>query len=590
MDYQRNNLDKASSPYLKQHQDNPVWWQEWNADVVAHARKDNKPIFVSVGYSTCHWCHVMADEVFASPEAAAVLNRDFVSIKVDREQRPDIDRFLIALSFAATGTSGWPLNAFLTPDLRAITALTYIPLRPRHGMPGFIDILSRIKSAYEQKADAFQHFELPLYSSEQLKGEIDPILLDTFDLEHGGTPGAPKFPPHSLLIFSLYYLAAFPNPRLRDAVETTLDIMLSRGLHDHLQGGFFRYCVDKDWTIPHFEKMLYDQALLLWAYALAFQLTKKPAYGECCERLIKCLEESFASGTLFFTGHDADTRHREGDVYLWEENELLAILGKAEYETFKSVYTIIPEGNYEGKHHLVKLSRLPIGHIETKLLNNRKTRPQPFVDRKILTDLNCLTGIAYIHAGRALERKDYSQKAVAILTELLKRHFKNDALCHSSFDGVAQKEQYLQDYASLLLFITYLHEETGGGYADHLQVFYDKLLNFKTDSLWIESENPDFLTIPSETIDYSHPASASLAELALIRAETLLDVPASPRDFHEPLTNSFLNISTLISNGLFHLIRSPQPLPWAEIPINSIQLTNNELMVCYKGSCKKRLP
>jgi uncharacterized protein YyaL (SSP411 family) len=588
MDFNRNNLDRSSSPYLRQHQSNPIWWQEWDAKVVEYARKNNKPLFVSVGYATCHWCHVMAEEVFNSPEAAEMLNRDFVSVKVDREQRPDIDRFMISLSYAATGTSGWPLNAFLTPEMKAITALTYIPLRPREGVPGFVEILPRIKSFYEQNAENINYFEMPLYTSSTVPGNFEETLISTYDLEHGGTPNAPKFPPHSLLLFSLYYHKTSGDIRLKAAIEKTLDMMLLRGLNDHLQGGFYRYCVDEEWTIPHFEKMLYDQALLLWIYSLAYKSLKKSPYEGCVHRIIKCLEESFESDGLFFTGHDADTNHREGEFYLWDEQELRDILGEKDYERFSNIYEISIKGNFEGKNHLVKRIAVNLDDIENKLLEIRRKRDEPFVDKKILTDLNCLTGIGYIHAYRCLNDRSLLKKAENIFAELMKHHFIDDSLFHSSFGNIVQKNEFMQDYAAMLLFVTYLQEETRE-YHEHLQLFYDKLLNFKRDGLWIESDNPDFFTMPSDTIDHSHPSSASVAELAISRTELLQKQSLPEREYHEPLSNSFLNISTLLSKGLFHTVKTPAKIEWSQLPINSIQIRDNELNVCYKNSCKKEL-
>ncbi len=269
--YRRNNLDRSASPYLRQHRDNPVWWQEWSADVLAAAAARKKPLFVSVGYSTCHWCHVMAGEAFSDPATAEFLNRHFICVKVDRETRPDIDQYLMRFLLAQSGSGGWPLNVFLTPDLRPVFALTYAPARAGAGMPPLAALAERVLDYLTPPvADVRPFASRPGEARGGCRGQRAGRAAGraTTPCTAASARGQ-KFPPHSTLLFMLYRLCLGADPELAAACRLTLDAMRLGGLHDHLQGGIFRYCVDPEWTIPHFEKMLYDQAMALWCFALA---------------------------------------------------------------------------------------------------------------------------------------------------------------------------------------------------------------------------------------------------------------------------------------------------------------------------------
>ncbi|MBE0678302.1 MAG: thioredoxin domain-containing protein, partial [Bacteroidales bacterium] len=321
--WHRNNLDSSSSPYLRQHAGNPIWWQEWNSETLAHAAAENKPVLVSVGYATCHWCHVMAGEAFSDPETADYLNANFVSIKTDREQRPDIDQYMMNFIQAQTGSGGWPLNVFLTPGLKPVHALTYAPVRTSGNRYSFLHIAQAVIEFIEQRGDNIMSFsrseqEAPLADAEQLTESLG----EYFDSEFGGFGAGQKFPPHSTLLFMLYHMAVNDEAKAAEKtsveegaedltsedvtsgeyksngetgtvsqiVTTTLDTMMMRGLNDHLQGGIYRYCVDREWTIPHFEKMLYDQAMALWSYSLAYRVTAREHYRTMAEKIVKSLD------------------------------------------------------------------------------------------------------------------------------------------------------------------------------------------------------------------------------------------------------------------------------------------------------------
>ena len=320
MSVARNNLDLANSPYLRQHAENPVWWQEWSAEILEYARKTDRIVFVSVGYSTCHWCHVMAREAFSDETCATILNRHFVPVKVDREQRPDIDHYLMSFLVATTGSGGWPLNAFLTPEGHPFFAMTYASTEPRFHLPAFDDILGRVREFFGENRDRIAPFELnaehsgvdgairkvlahddggeaeagdgpasvAMISDEDESQAIERVdeLERAFDRVHAGFGQSQKFPPHSALLYLQHACAAGLSEQAGEMARETLDAMMTRGLHDHLQGGFFRYTVDREWTIPHFEKMLYDQAMLLWNYAVASRLFGSSGYRETAAGIV----------------------------------------------------------------------------------------------------------------------------------------------------------------------------------------------------------------------------------------------------------------------------------------------------------------
>jgi uncharacterized protein YyaL (SSP411 family) len=585
----RNNLDKAVSPYLRQHKDNPVWWQEWSEKALAYARETGKFIFVSVGYATCHWCHVMAKEAFSDPEVAAYLNEHFVSIKVDREMRPDIDHFLMSYLVAVQGQGGWPLNAFLTPGLRPLYALTYAPLRSREGLPDFLEILKQIKKFHDQNTESVEAFSVPVpVSVPRSENEVSLRLQQDFDPEYAGFGMGQKFPSFCTLLFMLSYGEAARDTALLRMCTLTLDRMAQGGLHDHLQGGFFRYCVDREWTIPHFEKMLYDQAMALWVYSQAFRVLNRPDYGKIAEKILRCLDETFAENGLYLSALDADTDHEEGVTYLWGEDQLRTLLTPEEFERFRTVYRMSAGGNFEGRNHLLKKGKASVQDIEEKLLCERRERKQPEADKKLITSQNALAGIALIHAYRFLGRRDCLEKSRLLAHQLMKGHIRKGRLAHSSCGGVLQREEFLQDVAGLLLLLTYLHEEDGA-YDEEIRIFEKKLQGFKSGEGWLEIRQNDFGEIPDESIDQPAPSGVSMAELAQVRVGILKSADISPGNFKEPHWNDFFNYAVLIRNGYFHVLTTPERLPWQTLPTLSIQLRGKEFRDCYRGACRTTL-
>jgi uncharacterized protein YyaL (SSP411 family) len=581
IDFNRNNLDLSASPYLQQHKDNPIFWQEWNKDSLAYAKEHNKQIFVSIGYATCHWCHVMASEAFSNQQVADYLNEHFVSIKVDREQRPDIDQYFMQFIQRTRGQGGWPLNAWMTADQKPIVALTYVSTVPKYGMPAFIEVLKQIKE--KGFATEFDPNEEPEDKPGFEIHDLERMLLSYADEEFGGFNQKQKFPPHNTLLFLLNRYSISPNDDSKRLIEQTLHAMANRGLHDHLQGGFYRYCVDKQWIIPHFEKMLYDQAMLLWVYSLAYKQFQEPMYKVVAERIIKSLEETFRSGDLYISAHDADTAHVEGDTYVWEHEELQNIFSEDEYKAFCKRYEIEDGTNFEGKIHLLQKGDFECDELEDKLLDVRIKREQPFADRKLVSSWNSLAGIALVVASRAFEEPAYLDRAQLLFDELMDKHFEDCKIVHSSLDGKLQTEEFLEDYAALLLFTTYLHEERGG--LESMMNQLEEKIDTFNDGDWIESHNDDFLMIRAERFDHPAPSSVGMTEMALLRKHILLDESYSEKAYMAPYSHDFINWSSLISNGLSNVVHAPERIDWKNLPVNTIRVRSKQLSLCKEQKC-----
>jgi len=354
-------------------------------------------------------------------------------------------------------------------------------------------------------------------------------------------------------------------------VEHTLDAMALRGLHDHLQGGFYRYCVDRAWTMPHFEKMLYDQAMLLWEYAAAYKVLGKEHYKEIVQKIIVSL--GTFGDDLYVSSHDADTDHHEGQTYLWSEDEITQALTEEERKQFYNVYLIV-----EG--HLLKKKPIYL-ELEKKLLAIRIKRAQPFVDKKIITSWNAILGVGLVIASRYTGAG--LEKAETLFKRLLEKHYKDGRLCHSSLHHV-QSEAFLEDYASVLLLATYLYEETGK-HRDIIEELAKKLLVYKKDE-WMEITQDDFRSVRADTRDHPTPSAVSLAEMALLRKKILFDEPYEPLAYKGGLDHDFYNLAASISEGNWHIIHSPEKIDWKKLPLNCIQVRSKQIQGCYAMRCE----
>ena len=586
LDLFRNNLDKSSSPYLRQHAKNPIWWQEWSSEIIEEAIRRNKPLFVSVGYATCHWCHVMAADAFSDRVTAEYLNQHFICIKVDRETRPDIDQFLMHFITAQNGSGGWPLNVFLTPDIHPIFALTYAPGHGSGSISPFLDITKKVYDYYINHRDKilpFQAVEKPPSIIEEKM--IAKNLLTYFDFVEGGFGGAQKFPPHTTLLYLLYLLCVEKNKNIWKMCSITLDAMRLRGLNDHLQGGIFRYCVDSKWTIPHFEKMLYDQVMALWCYALAYRVMDKKAYKAMAENILRCLEECFKDNGLYISAYDADTEHIEGATYIWKYDELKEFLSAEEFHRLSESYFIFPEGNFNGAIHLIRKNDLPLRDIEKKLLAKRNQRIQPDKDNKTLCGINALVAIAMLQAARFLGKPELEARAVQIIKSLLERFWDGKTLAHSLSNGITQKQNFLFDGACMLIAITMLNENDENWYTP-MRAMSEYVKSFQEGEKWVESRSEDFQTIYASWFDHPIPSSASLAEMGLTRAGLLKGKGFRPEVYRQPYHADFYNLAAMLRNGLFHLYTTKKVVNWNKLPPNSLQMRGKPETDCYRGVCR----
>ena len=467
-----NRLADETSPYLLQHKDNPVAWLPWGEEAFARARAENKPILVSIGYSACHWCHVMERESFEDERVAEQMNEHFVCVKVDREERPDVDAIYMEAVQAMTGHGGWPLNAFITPDGVPFYAGTYYPPQPRQGMPAWTQVLAGVAKAWhEQRAEIEENAGriVPrLQGAAQLEApdqEFDPRTLDeavatlrrTYDPQHGGWGRAPKFPAASVIEFLL-------RRGEREMALHTLRRMASGGMYDQIGGGFARYSVDEAWVIPHFEKMLYDNALLARAYLHAWQVSDEPLFRRVCEETLDwAIRELRQDEGGFASALDADSEGVEGKFYVWTPDEMVAVLGEERGRTATEHFGLTRPPNFEGRWNPIRATSDPpdLAGVKRELYAARARRVWPGLDDKRLTAWNALMIGALADAGAVLARKDYLDAARACATFLLRDMRDADGRLLRTYNrGRAKIPAFLEDHAFLLDALLTLYEAT----------------------------------------------------------------------------------------------------------------------------------
>jgi uncharacterized protein YyaL (SSP411 family) len=502
-----NRLSRESSPYLRQHAHNPVDWYPWGAEALERARQLERPIFLSIGYSACHWCHVMEHESFENEEIAKILNEQFVSIKVDREERPDLDQIYMASVQMLTGSGGWPMSVFLTPDLKPFTGGTYFPPDDRYGRPGFKKVLLHIaeiwqtrRAEVEEAAEQITGHLRDFGRLELEEGALDDTTLRlalsglerAFDTRYGGFGQAPKFPHPMDLRLLLRCWKRFDDPQALEMVRVSLDHMAMGGIYDHLGGGFARYSTDERWFAPHFEKMLYDNALLVPCYLEMYQATGELFYREIAEETLNwVLREMTSPEGPFYSTLDADSEGEEGKFYVWTAAEIEQVLGKDEAELFGSVYCVEADGNWEHDNNILhraktftqsaRLLGLSEADLRTrldaarrKLFEARARRVRPGLDDKVLTSWNGLMIGALAQAARVLDRRDYADAAVRAADFLLTR-MRSSPLSQSGGEGSGVRglllrtwsagnepklNAYLEDYSFLLDGLVSLYEST----------------------------------------------------------------------------------------------------------------------------------
>jgi uncharacterized protein len=477
-----NQLAQSASPYLLQHKDNPVHWQEWSAAAFVEARERDVPVLLSIGYSACHWCHVMAHESFEDEATAAQMNNGYVCIKVDREERPDLDAVYMDATVAMTGQGGWPMTCFLTPDGEPFHCGTYFPPTPRHGMPSFSQLLAAVSDAWTNRrsevltAGASVVAELERAAGALPTGAVDAAVLDAaaavvlrdFDAEHGGFGGAPKFPPAMVLEALLRHHERTGDEQVLAVVQGTADRMARGGIHDQLAGGFSRYSVDAGWVVPHFEKMLYDNALLLRMYGHLYRATGSALALRVAESTARFLLTALRTDEGgFASALDADTEGVEGLTYAWTPAQLTEVLGDEDGAWAAQLLTVTPAGTFEHGSSVLQLLANPEdtarwSSVQAALLAARAERPQPGRDDKVVTAWNGLAITTLAEAGAALGRDDWVAAAVGCAEHLLATHMVDGRLRRSSLGGaVGTAAGVLDDHASFALGLFAVHQATG---------------------------------------------------------------------------------------------------------------------------------
>lgn len=586
-----NHLIHEKSPYLLQHAHNPVNWYPWGEEAFALAKKEDKPIFLSIGYATCHWCHVMERESFENPEIAALMNETFVNIKVDREELPEVDSIYMEFAQAIMSSAGgWPLNVILTPDLKPFFAVTYLPPKSNRGFIGIDQFTQQIKTLWKsderailvsqadkivelfKKAAKSSGEDLP--TEEQIQGAAQ-LFFDIADPVYGGIKGEPKFPLGYQTNFLLQYSKAKKDSRALFYVDLTLDMMSRGGIFDQLGGGFSRYSVDEKWKIPHFEKMLYDNALLAEAYVQAWKFTQKHLFAHVLGKLLNyILRDMYHPEGGFYSGEDADSEGAEGRYYTWTLEEIESTLPSPDAKIFSQFYGMTPEGNFEGRNvmhvntplkEIADLLKVPydvlerkIEELNQKMLERRNQRPRPFKDDKIITSWNGLMIDAFAKAGFALKEPRYLEAAVKS-AQFLKNHlWKEGKLLRRYRDGEAKFPAVLDDYAFLIKALLTLFEVGAGTewleWALQLNDILEKEFKSNGGAYFQIQQDPALLIRRCEFYDGAEPSGNAVQTENLLRLYQFTQTEKYLRQAEDVLKAAKSYIEAFPPGATYHLI------------------------------------
>ncbi|MDK2827155.1 MAG: uncharacterized protein PWQ44_2335 [Methanolobus sp.] len=572
-DCKYNRLKDEKSPYLLQHSKNPVDWYPWGDEAFKKAKEEDKPIFLSVGYSTCHWCHVMERESFENDSVAELLNGSFISIKVDREERPDIDNIYMAVCQAITGRGGWPLTILMTPDRKPFYAATYIPRESRYGVPGMLEMLPAISRLWKSKrhelldsAEAIidavsednreKNKDIRTVNKEFLRKTFDQ-LYSIFDEEYAGFGRAPKFPTVHNLTFLLRYWRRTGNALALEMVERTLEAMRMGGIYDHIGYGVHRYSTDRQWLLPHFEKMLYDQAMMVITLSEAYQATANPEYKNTAMEILSYLERDMTSPEGgFYSAEDADSEGVEGKFYLWTAAEIEEILGKEHAEIFSKIFNVRNEGNFAEEHSnnltgnnilytTESIQNIRIWNGEhgdyilrsieksrKKLFNEREKRVHPSKDDKILTDWNGLTIAAFSKAAQAFDNEEYTIAATKAVNFFMENLTDTDGkMKHRYRDGEVAIDAFLEDYAFFTWGLIELYQTTFHiNYLEHALKLTNYLIAHFHDKenggfFHTSDEAEEMIFRSKEVYDGAIPSGNSVTAMNLLRLAKITGNP-----------------------------------------------------------------
>jgi len=545
-----NRLAQATSPYLLQHKHNPVDWWTWGPEALAEAKRSNRPILLSVGYAACHWCHVMAHESFEDEATAQVMNELFVNIKVDREERPDIDQIYMNALHLLGEQGGWPLTMFLTPRAEPVWGGTYFPKESRFGRPAFVDVLREVARLFREEPSRIEQNRAALLSRLADKArpagkvivglkELDAGAMQVgnmFDQVNGGLRGAPKFPQPAILEMLWRAGLRTGDARFFETVEHSLERMSEGGIYDHLGGGFSRYSVDERWLVPHFEKMLYDNAQLLELLALAWQRSRKPLFAQRARETVAWLAREMITGEgAFCASLDADSEGEEGKFYVWSKNEIIELIGPEAGEFFAQHYDVTDEGNFEGHNILNRLKESPrseadeprLTSLRAILLNARAARVRPGLDDKVLADWNGLMIAALVNAGIILEEASWLDMAKRAFDFIAKQMTKGDRLGHSWRGGKLLFPGLASDFASMIRAALSLYEANGDRlYLERALAWQEAFDSHYTDpdtgGYYLSADDAgDLLLRPHSTQDDATPNPNAVAAQNLVRLAML---------------------------------------------------------------------
>ncbi|MGB7575416.1 MAG: thioredoxin domain-containing protein [Thermodesulfobacteriota bacterium] len=550
-----NRLIHETSPYLLQHAHNPVDWYPWGEEALSRAKKEDRPILLSIGYSSCHWCHVMEKESFENEEIAGIMNLRFINIKVDREERPDLDELYMNAVQVMTGSGGWPMTVFLTPDLIPFHAGTYFPPEDRGRMPGFSKVLVVVSDYYRSHREEVEKMEAQLKQALRQIVEVIPsqesvsdkvlskafnALESQFDPIYGGFGNAPKFPSSMALTFLLRYWKSTGSKKALEMVEKSLEKMANGGIYDHLGGGFHRYSVDERWLIPHFEKMLYDNALLARTYFEAYQATKKERYRRVGEEILNyVLREMKSPNGGFYSTQDADSEGEEGKFYVWTRDEIKGVLGKEKGTPFCAYYGVATEGNFEGGRSVLNIAStlekvselygMPVAELEKvliegrqKLYAERERRARPGRDEKILTSWNGLMISSFVDGFRVTGNEKYLKGAVEAARFIWEMR-KDGHVVRVFSRGKSQVKGYSEDYAFFTQALIDLYEAT---FETEWLKEAEDLNRRMIDQFWDEKnggffftgkENESLIARSKNPYDNAIPSANSVAVFNLIK-------------------------------------------------------------------------
>ena len=628
-----NRLVKETSPYLLQHAHNPVEWFPWGEEALLKAKQENKPILVSIGYAACHWCHVMEEESFEDIEIAGLMNKNFVNIKVDREERPDLDHIYMDAVQAISGAGGWPLNVFLTPDAKPFFGGTYFPPKPFHNRPSWKQVLMGVaesfknkKSDIESQAENLMAYlaqsnllnqhgainEQNIFENTFNKKNLDKIFENTMrsaDKDEGGFGIAPKFPQTFTIQFLLHYYYFTKNESALQQATLSLDKMIQGGIYDQIGGGFARYSTDREWLVPHFEKMLYDNALLIIVLSESYQITKKKSHKQAIEETIEFVKREMTSQDgAFFSSLDADSEGKEGKYYVWEKKEIDEAL-KEDADLFCSFYNVLEKGNWEGKNILHKKNNVEefaikaskdverlvdtIEKSKIELFKIRQERIAPPLDYKTILGWNALMNIALSKAYAALGNEDYKVLAIRNMNCLLENFNGTDGFLffHSNTNNQKKYPAFLDDHAFLISALIQLHEITSDEYyllkaKELCEYVIENFSDHEGAFFYTHKDQKDIILRKKEIYDGAIPSGNSVMAFNLL----YLSIFFGLNDWKEKAINISFTLSNIIINypGSFGVWATLMQAITYNIP--EIVITGTEINDLREGFLRNFIP